>query len=139
MRGLWTLFLAVGLAGCGGMIPGQIYTEQGKMLNFQIERSRGAGAVSAYDASTGEHYSGNYVALRQSVAGMSTAFVQSGNASATGTSFTGMASNMATSSAYLNGDNGSVLSCDMQIQAGLSPHGIGACTDQTGGKYRLQF
>jgi hypothetical protein len=140
MRGLFAPLLALGLAGCvGGMIPGQIYSEQGKVLEFQIEKSRGAGAVTAFDPATGEHYAGNYVGIREVTTTTSGAFVQSGNTFATGTGFGTIASNMATSTAYLTGDKGSMLNCDMQIQAGFSPHGIGGCSDQKGGRYRLQF
>lgn len=133
------LALALGLAGCGGMIPGQIYSEQGKMLEFQIEKTRGAGAVTAFDAATGEQYTGNYTAIREGVSGASTAIVQSGTGYVTGTSFGSATSNTANASAYLTGNKGSMLTCEMRIQAGLSPHGIGSCVDSRGGRYRLQF
>ena len=52
--------VAAVLSACaGGMIPGQIYSEQGKVLEFQIEKARRTGAVTAFDPQTGEHYSGN--------------------------------------------------------------------------------
>jgi hypothetical protein len=45
---------ATSLSACaGGMIPGQIYSEQGKVLEFQIEKARRTGAVAAFDPQNG--------------------------------------------------------------------------------------
>jgi hypothetical protein len=61
---------AVTLAGCaGGMISGQIVSEQGRALDFQIERARRAGRVAAFDPSTGETFAGTYVGILESVGG----------------------------------------------------------------------
>jgi hypothetical protein len=128
---------ATSLSACaGGMIPGQIYSEQGKVLEFQIEKARRTGAVAAFDPQTGEHYAGNYVGILEAVGGSSVTVSSAGNVGAT--SF-GLGSNIANATAYLTGDKGSMLNCEMKIEASISPHGIGGCTDQRGGKYRLQF
>lgn len=104
------------LAACsmGVMLPGAIISEQGNVLEFKIEVARRSGAVSAHDPKTGERFSGNYVAIV-------------------------MGSNIANTNAYLTGDKGTTLNCQMKIEGGFSPHGIGGCTDQRGGRYRLQF
>jgi hypothetical protein len=128
---------AISLSACaGGMIPGQIYSEQGKILEFQIEKARRTGTVTAFDPQTGEHYSGNYVGILEAVGGSSVTVSSAGSVGAT--SF-GLGSNIANATAYLTGDKGSMLNCEMKIEASISPHGIGGCTDQRGGKYRLQF
>jgi len=128
---------AVSLSACvGGMIPGQIYSEQGKVLEFQIEKARRTGAVTAFDPQMGEHYSGNYVGILEAVGGSSVTVSPAGSV---GTTSFGLGSNIANATAYLTGDKGSMLNCEMKIEASISPHGIGGCTDQKGGKYRLQF
>ena len=139
------------LAGCGGMLPGTIYSQNGKTLQFEIEKARRSGAVAAFDASTGERFSGTYVGILQRSTGFSSGFANgqtnfSGNgvvgtatSTASGFGFSSAGSNIANATAYLNGDKGTVLNCEMQIEAGFSPHGIGGCIDNKGEKYRLQF
>jgi hypothetical protein len=138
LRRLLLCIAAVGLSGCGSiMLPGQIYSEQGKVLEFQIERARRTGAVTAFDPQTGEHYSGNYVGILEAVGGSS---VTVNSAGSVGTTNFGLGSNIANATAYLTGDKGSMLNCEMKIEASIiTPHGIGGCADQRGGKYRLQF
>jgi hypothetical protein len=85
---------------------------------------------------TGEHYAGNYVGILEAVGGSSVTVSSAGNVGAT--SF-GLGSNIANATAYLTGDKGSMMNCEMKIEASISPHGIGGCTDQRGGKYRMQF
>jgi len=142
VRIIAALAIAAPLALCacaGGMIPGKIYSEQGKILEFQIEKATRSGAVTAFDPALSENFTGTYVGILETIRSSSTGFVQSGNSSATGFGFGSMGSNIANATAYLTGNKGTKLSCEMNIEAGFSPHGIGGCTDQKGGKYRLQF
>lgn len=133
--------LATVLSGCGGgtMLPGQIYTQSGKVLDFQIEKARRSGAVTAYDPATGEHFSGKYVGILETIRGSNAAFVQSGTISVTGFGTREVGSNIANATAYLTGDKGNALNCQMNIEAGFSPHGLGNCTDSKGVQYHLQF
>lgn len=128
------------LLGCaGGMIPGNIIAENGKVLEFQIERARRTGEVRAFDPSSGERFSGRYVGILETVSSSGTAFVHSGTRSATAFGSSSTGSNIGNATAFLTGDRGTSLNCEMKIEAGLSPHGMGACSDQRGGRYRLQF
>jgi hypothetical protein len=104
-------------------------------MPLQIEVSMGSGAVAASDPATGEKFSGRYVGIREGATGTVTAFGPAGF----GVAIASADSNIANSTAYLTGDKGTMLSCEMQIRAGLSPHGIGGCGDNKGIKYRLQF
>jgi hypothetical protein len=135
---IMVLLSAFALQGCGGgMILGKIYSSNGKMLDFRIEKARRSGKVTAFDPSTGEHFAGQYVGVVQSVAGTSTAITASGQLAGIGTS--SVSSNIGNATAYLQGDHGSTLNCGMNIEASFSPHGIGKCTDQAGTQYQVQF
>jgi hypothetical protein len=137
LRCLLLCVAAFSLSGCAdGMIPGKIYSEQGKVLEFQIEKAGRTGAVTAFDLQTGEHYSGSYVGILEAIGGSSVTVTSAGSV---GTTNFGLGSNIANATAYLTGDKGSMLNCEMKIEAAISPNGIGGCTDQKGGKYRLQF
>lgn len=138
-------------AGCGGMLPGTIYSQDGKVLEFQIEKAHRTGAVAAFDPSTGERFSGAYVGILERTTAFSSGFL-TGRTNFVGTGFSGTAtstasgfgfgsvgSNIANATAYLAGDKGTMLNCEMQIEAGFSPHGIGGCVDNKSEKYRLQF
>ena len=48
-------------------------------------------------------------------------------------------SDLSYATALFTGDKGTVLTCDMKIQAGLEPHGFGDCEGSKGKKYKLQF
>lgn len=130
---------ALTLTGCGTMLPGTIYSEQGKVLQFQIEMARRTGAVTAFDPSTGEQFAGTYVGVREGAVASSSAFVSAGGATGNAFGSTAVMSNMANATALLTGDKGSTLTCQMRIEAGLSPHGIGTCRDNRGVNYRVQF
>jgi hypothetical protein len=126
------------------MLPGQIYSQGGKVLEFQIEKAHRSGAVTAYDPSNGERFSGRYVGILERVSGTSTTMAHVGTssgASASGVGFgsSSVGSNIANATAFLTGDKGNTLNCEMKIEAGFSPHGLGVCTDQKGAQYRLQF
>ena len=139
--GGYCALVALVAAGCatGGMIPGTIYSSDGKTLQFEIERAHRTGAAKAVDPSTGERFSGTYVGLMERIDATSTAFVSGQNRFASGFGTASIGSNIANATAYLKGDKGTMLTCRMQIEAGLSPHGIGGCDDNRGGKYKLQF
>ena len=53
------------LAGCGGMSTGAIYSANGRMIQFQIEKAHRTGAVLAFDPSSGERFTGTYIGIRQ--------------------------------------------------------------------------
>jgi hypothetical protein len=121
------------------MLPGQIYSQSGKVLEFQIEKAHRSGAVSAYDPSTGERFSGRYVGIRETIQGSDSIFVQSGPRSAVGYGSKEISSNIGNATAFLSGDKGSSLNCTMQIEIGFNPHGLGTCMDAKGDQYRVQF
>ena len=121
------------------MIPGTIFSSDGKVMPFEIEKAHRTGAVRAKDPQTGEVFAGTYVGVRERIDVVTSGTAISGQV--VGSTFgSGSAqSNMANATAYLQGDKGTMLNCVMKIEAGLSPHGLGECTDNKGGKYRLQF
>jgi hypothetical protein len=132
--------VALVLSGCaGGMIPGKIYSDNGKVLDFEIEKSYGTGGVTARDNTTGEQFAGEYVGIRETISANSSSVAMSGNRVATGFGSGSVSSNMANATAFLTGDKGNSLNCQMTIQAGISPHGIGDCFDKNGFKYHVQF
>jgi hypothetical protein len=132
--------MALVLAGCaGGMIPGKIYSDSGKVLDFEIEKSSGTGRVTARDNITGEQFAGEYVGIRETISASSSGVATAGTRMATGFGSSSVSSNMANATAFLTGDKGSSLNCQMTIQAGFSPHGIGDCSDKNGAKYHVQF
>lgn len=136
---LFAIVLTMPLLACGGMIPGTIYSSDGKVLPFEIEKAHRSGSVRASDPSTGEQFLGNYVGIMERTAITSSGSVVAGKVVASGFGVESIGSNTANATAFLKGDKGTMLSCEMKIEAGLSPHGIGACEDNHGGKYRLQF
>ena len=138
--GMW---IAVGsamlLCACGGMIPGTIYSSEGKVMPFEIEKAQRTGAVRANDPSSGEKFVGTYVGIMERIDVNSSSTVVSGSVVASGFGRGSIGANTANATAYLKGDKGTMLNCEMKIEAGLSPHGIGACDDNYGKKYKLQF
>ena len=101
-----------GCVGPGGMIPGNLFSQNGQILDFAIEKTYGSGRVTAFNSKTNETFEGKYSAI-----GTSTA----------------------RATAFLKGDKGSIIYCQMEIQAGLNPHGLGKCQDQKEIVYRVQF
>jgi hypothetical protein len=141
IRGCGVLTIMLIAAGCatGGMIPGNIYSTGGKILQFEIEKAHRTGAVKALDPATGEKFVGAYSSVKEVVSGSSSAFVSGKAGFASGFGSASAASNIANATAFLKGDRGTMLNCSMLIQAGFSPSGIGDCTDNRGEKYKLQF
>ena len=131
--------LAVALSACGGMIPGTIYSNDGKVLPFEIEKARRSGAVRASDPATGEQFAGTYVGLLERVDVRTSGTAVAGQVVASSFGSGSIGSNIANATAFLKGDKGTTLNCTMKIEAGLSPHGIGECQDNNGKQYRLQF
>lgn len=138
-----SVFVAgVGLGGCastGIMHTGTLAAQNGKVLPFEIEHASRSGAVRATDPETGEHFSGQYTGILETVSGRSNTFAMAGNATAYGSRRSSASSNIADANAFLSGDKGTTLTCTMKIEAGLSPHGIGQCQDNKGMSYQLQF
>jgi hypothetical protein len=134
------IVLAAFVSGCaGGMIPGKIYSDSGKVLDFEIEKSRGTGRVTALDNTTGEQFAGEYVGIRETISSTNSGVILSGNRTTNGFGSSTVSSNMANATAFLTGNQGGSLTCQMAIQAGISPHGIGDCVDKAGVKYHVQF
>jgi hypothetical protein len=139
---------ALTVSACGStgiMLPGSIYSNDGKVLQFEIEKASRTGAVKALDPATGEQFSGTYVGLMPTVTATSSAMISGASTTgrhvnASGFGVNSVSSNIANTTAYLKGDKGTMLNCTMEIEAAIgSPHGIGGCDDNFGKKYRLQF
>jgi hypothetical protein len=127
------------VTACGTMIPGSIYSTEGKVMPFEIEKSYGSGAVKAVDPDTGEQFTGTYVGIKEAVVATSSATVTGSASVVSGFGTTAITANMANANAYLKGDKGTMLTCVLQIQPGISPHGLGGCDDNHNRKYKLQF
>jgi hypothetical protein len=123
----------------GSMLPGNLFRQDGRVLDFAIQKAPRSGGVTALDPTTQEHFSGTYVGVLESASASSSGLVTNGRGFAVGSSSGVAGSNIADATAYLRGDRGSMLTCSMKIEAGVSPHGLGSCTDNHGGSYRLQF
>jgi len=145
----WTLIVMIALVSCapqgpsgpaiGEMLPGNLFSQSGKVLDFAIQKTYGSGAVSAFDSDRQERFSGSNVAVLASTTTSARAVVTNGSGFAVGNATESSGSNMADATAYLRGDKGTMLTCTMRIQAGVYPHGIGDCTDNRRTTYRLQF
>ncbi|OYV63753.1 MAG: hypothetical protein B7X01_00025 [Acidiphilium sp. 21-62-4] len=133
---------SIGLVGCtmiGGWIPGTIYSNDGTVLSFSIQKEFHTGGMKAFNQKTGEAFTGSYVGVLPSAQASSFGVANVGGGVPSGESFTTVRSNMANARGFLHGDKGTMLTCSMQIQAGLNPHGIGTCTDNHDEHYDLQF
>lgn len=140
MKKLNVCIASLALSGCvGTMIPGQIYSDNGQILDFAIEQAYRSGAVTAFNSRTNETFSGRYVGILEEFTSSSTAIAFSGRSSASAFGSSSVSSNIGNTTAYLKGNKGSMLTCKIQIEAGLSPHGIGSCQDQKGQNFRVQF
>jgi len=66
--GFALIWAAVALAGCaslgpattGTKTPGKVSSKNGRLLQFEIEKGSPSGAVRAFDADSGEHFTGQY-------------------------------------------------------------------------------
>jgi hypothetical protein len=123
----------------GAMLPGNLYTQDGRILDFAIQKEPRSGNVTAFDSPTQEHFSGTYVGILELTRTSSSGLITNGGGFAVGSAAGVTGSNIADATAFLRGDKGSVLTCSMRIEAGVSPHGLGTCTDNHGSSYRLQF
>lgn len=142
MRTRTLMALSVALTGCvgpGTMLPGTIYSTSGRVLAFQIEKTASGGRVAATDASSGEQFDGSYVGISPTISTDMSASAFSGGASAFGGSSSTTSTNIANARAFLRGSKGSMLTCEINIQKGFQPRGIGSCHDQGGQNYVLQF
>jgi hypothetical protein len=131
--------------------------ENARNLDFEIEVSYGKGGVRSKDKATGESFTGTYVAVAGGRVSIGAANTTIGRTNATTVSGGSVANTtirptnastittsttreiMATSSALLFGDKGTVLDCGINIERGHMPKGIGACVDQQGVNYKLMF
>lgn len=123
----------------GAMLPGNLYTPDGRVLDFAIQKAPRSGSVTVFDPTTQEHFSGTYVGVLESTSTSSTGFVTNGRDFSVGSGSAVVGSNIADATAYLRGDKGSMLTCSIKIEAGVFPHGLGSCSDNHGGHDRVQF
>jgi hypothetical protein len=145
-------------ATIGSFLPGQIYSmENGKHLDFEIEVTYGKGSVRAKDKNSGEAFSGTYVAVAggrvtigsgfgtiggttaRTFSGGNVANTRIGSSNISTTTVQNSMEIMASSTAILFGDQGTVLDCGMNIERGPVPKGIGTCIDKQGITYKLMF
>lgn len=137
----FSILLVAATMGCGRMLDGKMYSlAEGMAMPMQIETSYGHGKMTADNPHTGEHFEGTYSAVRPMQTQVTQGWVNTpGGGSAALSGATMSASNVAHAIGTLIGDQGTVIDCVMQIQAGLSPHGIGTAKDKDGREYRIQF
>lgn len=125
--------------GDGTMLDGSLVSlKDGVVMPFQIERSRGTGALRATNPQTGEVFEGQYTGRF------------TGGGFATGSVFTpGVGYSTvhlsrpptgAEARGYLRGSKGTVISVALDIvPAILRPHGYGEGKDNKGNNYQVQF
>jgi hypothetical protein len=146
----WLALMAFILAGCaGGMIPGKLYSLGDAItLEFQIEKSRGTGIMTATNPATGEKFTGQYTGTYK---GGGTTHTQVDtfdptkrmtNDNMPGQGYTATshtAPTEATARGVLMGDKGTVIELSFEIQPGFKPHGHGEGQDNKGKRYQVQF
>ncbi len=128
------LILTFAFAGCAGrMLPGRMYAiPTGNTLQFQIQTSYGNGRMEAYDAKTGERFTGEYSGFYK---GQSSAYGSVGGAGValiqppTGVNAFGI----------LVGDKGRTIRLYFEIEPGIRPTGYGIGSDQNGNRYEVFF
>jgi hypothetical protein len=131
--------------------------ESGRHLDFEIEVTYGKGSVRAKDKNSGEMFNGTYVAVAggrvtigsgfgtiggtkaTTFSGGDVANTSIGSSTVTMTAVQNSMEVMASSSAILFGDQGTVLDCGINIERGPVPKGIGTCIDKQGVTYKLMF
>lgn len=138
------VLVAVVLLLCGCTRTARLYNlDTGEMTIITASYRGGGGAHGTLSGTfkSGETIRGEYSVVTHTVVGWGSVYssVYSGTSSATGN---GTAMAVATGgkqegSAVLTGDKGTVLDCEFLV--GSNPHGIGACKDNHGGKYKMLF
>ena len=78
------------VAPLGDMLPGAAKHGEGRVLDFAIQKTTGSGAVTGFDPASKENFSGTYVGIK------------------------GIDANIVTATAYLRGDKGAALTCDLK-------------------------
>jgi len=128
MRWLALPLLVVTAAACATKSTGRLVSlEDGSTIVLQMEFSRWGGTMTGTHPITGERFAGDYTATQgraAGIAGGTAVYVENYSAYGAG---------------VLVGDKGTVLDCQLNINAGRPPRGNGTCTDQHGRRYRLQF
>lgn len=121
------------------MIDGKMISmKDGTEYKFQIERSRGSGALKAWNPVTGEALTGQYTGK------------YTGGGATFGTvrnTATGQTSNVtlsrppsgAEAMGFMRGDKGTVIEVALDIVPGLMPRGWGEGRDNAGNRYQIQF
>jgi len=116
---------------CGLKTTGRLVSlEDGATIPLEMRFSRIGGQMAGTHPVTGERFEGDYTANPDR------AVAQAGGRTVVGQSLT------APGSGVLVGNRGTVLDCELVINAGTvfnHPTGTGTCTDQKGLRYRLQF
>jgi len=118
-------------ASCGLKTTGRLVSLQdGATILLQMRFSQMGGHMVGTHPVTEERFEGDYTANPER------AVAQAGGTSVAAQSLT------APGSGVLVGNKGTVLDCQLTINAGTifyHPTGTGTCTDQKGLRYRLQF
>lgn len=137
-----TLIVSLMLADCapvGSWLPGQLYSNNGTMMTFAIQTAFHSGGMRAYNPQTKESFTGTYVGILPGARTTGFEVASSGSGLSSASGFGLVQSNIANATGFLRGSNETMMTCQMEIQAGLNPHGIGVCTDNHNNEYQLQF
>lgn len=155
MKYLFAIAASIILTACSATLPGKLYSLQdGIVIDFQIERSYGTGAMYAQNNKTGEKFTGQYTGTYKgggtattfgsgSYRGSTTSYAigsmhqHSGNISSSSTTF--IPPSDATARGVLIGDKGTVIELYMEIRPGIVPKGHGEGIDNKGNRYQVQF
>lgn len=136
----------IGAPAYAKMLSGNIVTDQGEVWPFEIEVARRKGKVTAQNPKSGEVFSGTYVGILQQQINRSSGFFNmngpDGSINGSGFGNSRSTNSIAYAQAILQGNKGTTLTCDLQIEIGTvfrQPNGVGECTDNKKRKYRLQF
>lgn len=126
------------------MIPGRLYSlKDGTALEFAVERSSGQGIMTAFNAVTGERFTGTYSAIITEGGGTEQSVASNfwGQVGPTVTKTT--AATRAAGRGVLRGDKGTVISITVEIKPSydprINPSGFGDGVDNHGVKYQVQF
>lgn len=127
MRTLFILAFFLQLTACSSSISGQIRdVSNNAVLPMTIETGFNSGSITATNPETNERFHGTYKAARSRIK------IISKNSDAND-------NNPVPAIAVLNGSAGTIITCDMDIDPGLRPTGIGRCQDNKNNNYVVDF
>lgn len=141
------IVLVLVLTGCvppqqgvklGDMLPGKMFSlKDGNEYNFAIQVSYDTGAMTAFNPSTNERFSGQYTAIITS-GGVSQGVAKDSWGMSAGT-VTTVSTATANARGILKGDAGTVIDVYLDIQPGNRPTGHGTGVDNKEVRYQIQF